>query len=229
MTAAIRTLTPVAHADEVHLWFVDLSGPERDVSLLSADERERASRFHRAIDAHRYSGARAALRTILGAYLGRAAASLRLNTSEMGRPTLMDDRAGDLRFGLSHTGDLACLAVALGRAVGVDIEPRSDALPSPTTIRRCCSPVELGALYAMPEERRGSAFLDMWTRKEALVKATGEGFSVAPDSLCVLDDVVELGERFTLLGVAGIDGHAVSVAARGAGWRLRHFELEMCA
>ncbi|MDQ6829972.1 MAG: 4'-phosphopantetheinyl transferase superfamily protein [Gemmatimonadota bacterium] len=235
MIAAIRSgwapgpSTPVALADEVHLWLVDLSEQERFAISFSRIERDRVSRLQRASDGRRFMSARSALRRILGAYVGLEPAALRFTIGAVGRPELAAEQARGVRFSSSRAGDIALVAVTRERAVGVDIERIGDASLSPTLLRLCCSPTELEVLHALPAESRDAAFVELWTRKEAVLKATGDGLRRAPDSVCVLGDVIDLGERFTLRRIGGVDGYVASVAAKDAGWRFRRFELEACA
>jgi 4'-phosphopantetheinyl transferase len=187
-TEWVRAVEPLtAHAallsdHHVHVWGTSLAvtTPTRDflTGLLSPDERERASRFHFNRDRDRYVAARGRLRLLLGAYAGLAPADLRFAYGAHGKPTLeTSPAAARLRFNLSHSGDLAVYAVALGRDVGIDVE-RLRPVPEMEDIVRRWFPEEDRRRYAAGAGGdRVRAFFAAWTRREALVKARGEGLS----------------------------------------------------
>src|SRR5579872_1371588 len=110
-------------AAEIHVWEFHSEAPnwpsEQLASLLSADERERAGRFHFQRDAQRFSMTRARMRSILGMYVQSDPRELTFVYAERGKPSLSDTTI-DLRFNVSHSGDRAVLAVVTGREVGVD-------------------------------------------------------------------------------------------------------------
>src|SRR5687767_12401958 len=110
---------------EVHLWLVQLDlVPERlpnFSSILSEDEQHRAARFHKHIDAERYSSARASLRCILGSYLQLNPARLRFTYEHHGKPRLSnEEHSAPLDFSVSHSAALALFGVVLHRNIGVD-------------------------------------------------------------------------------------------------------------
>jgi 4'-phosphopantetheinyl transferase len=119
-------LSPVAAADEVHVWRAWIDRPALLPALediLTPDERERAARFHFERDRSRYVATRGLLRRILGRYLESEPSSLRFDYGPHGKPELAaDHRIGMLRFNASHSGALVLVAVALGRRIGVDVE-----------------------------------------------------------------------------------------------------------
>jgi 4'-phosphopantetheinyl transferase len=181
----------------------------------SDSERERAARFHRHEDAERYLVAHGALRVIVGRYLEWDPAALRFGADENGKPFLED---GALEFNLSHSGALALIAVARHRRVGVDIElirplPELDAIAT-----RTCTAEELTTLSALPHRDRERAFFALWTRKEALAKATGKGIGgVFRDAS---ESEPEAHGTWTVTEVNVVPGYVASVAAEGADWRL---------
>ena len=177
-------------AGEVHLWRADLglaSGQRQDLLLtLSADEQERASRFHFERDRNRFIAARGILRAILGRYLGLDPAQLQFSYSPHGKPSLANDcdgaagklhPQGQLCFNLSHANDLALYAVAWDCRIGIDLEflrPLSDL---EKLAERFFSTGEARAIKALALEQRPAAFFRCWTGREAYLKATGEGLS----------------------------------------------------
>ena len=173
---------PVLADEEAHVW---LAGLEQDQAtrgrlsaLLSEDELLRADRFRFTRDREHFIAARGALRTILGRYTGVEPRRLRFSYDQYGKPSLRGE-AGDaaLRFNVSHSHGRALYALARGRAVGVDIEFVREDFAGFEIAERFFSGREVSALRALPEAARPAAFFDCWTRKEAYIKALGEGLS----------------------------------------------------
>jgi len=132
----------------------------------------------------RFVVARAALRGVLGAALGQPPRSLRFVEGPHGKPALAD-QPPPLRFNLSHSGELALLALSLDRELGVDLERRRHHLDHLGIARRYFAPDELAALAALPAAQQETAFYRCWTRKEALLKAKGAGLTLPLDSFAV--------------------------------------------
>ncbi len=106
----------------VHIWRLDLSAPRDDLSwLLAADEKERAKRFAREDDRSRWTRTRGALRLLLARYVDTDPQALRFTLGPQGKPALSGGPPA-LNFNLSHSGDIALYAFALGCAVGIDVE-----------------------------------------------------------------------------------------------------------
>ena len=151
--------------------------------LLSDAERARACRFASDRDARRFVVARARLRQLLGRRLAVAAGSVELARGAHGKPRLARDRDATLRFNASRSGDVAVYAFASGREVGVDVESIRANPDAEGIVARWFTPREQAAYRALDHTRKPLAFLACWTRKEAVVKALGEGLS------CPLDRV----------------------------------------
>jgi 4'-phosphopantetheinyl transferase len=229
---------PVAAGAEVHVWRVSLDLPparaERLTRALSDDERTRAGRFVFERDRHRFAVARGTLRAILGRYLGVPPGNLAFAYSSHGKPALPNG-AGvrDLRFNVSHAGGLALVAVALGREVGVDIERVREDFATEEIAGRVFSPAELAAIRVLPAAARCAAFFNCWTRKEAYVKARGEGLSlplhrfdvsVAPGEPAALLATAENSceaSRWSLRELQPGPGYVASLAVEGHSWRPR--------
>jgi 4'-phosphopantetheinyl transferase len=190
---------------EVHVWRADLDPAESCVEqlqrLLSADELLRASRFHFPRDRRRFSVARGVLRDILSRYLGVPAAALEFRYSAYGKPALAAGAAQDgLRFNISHAHELALFAITRGREVGVDIEYLHRTIACEEIAERFFSARECASLRAVPEEWKRHAFFNCWTRKEAYIKAHGEGLSLPLDQF---DVSLAPGEPAALLATRG--------------------------
>jgi 4'-phosphopantetheinyl transferase len=175
----------VLGANEVHVWAVPLQGdPERFAGLLSRAEQQRLDRFHFADHRRRYQIGHGALRLILGAYLGIDPAAVEFAQGPRGKPYLASKGP---YFNLSHSGKLALIGLA-SHEIGLDVE-KVRHLESLTEIaRKHFSPTEFAALSALEGDARELAFYRCWTRKEAYIKAIGEGLSMPLDifdvSLC---------------------------------------------
>ena len=184
----MKWLSPPPHlsiqSSEIHLWRVSLNQPIAVVhslaSLLSPDERQRADRFRRDPDRQHFIVGRAMLRQILGRYLAIAPSALQFGYEPRGKPFLvnMRDQQAPVQFNLSHSHELALYAIGHNRRVGVDLEylPRTLSAVEPLA-QRFFSASEYDALMALPSEQRRSAFLRLWTCKEAVLKAIGTGLS----------------------------------------------------
>jgi len=174
----MRFMTRTLDPDQIHVWRVPLNqNPERIPELkavLSAAERDRAARFHFEKDRVQFIESRAALRNLLGQCLNVAPGSLTFNVSVYGKPFLV---TGDVRFNLSRRDGLAVIAITQGREVGVDVELVRPDLNLFEIAGISFSENELAKMKSLPEGQRVEGFYNCWTRKEAFVKAVGEGFS----------------------------------------------------
>jgi phosphopantetheine--protein transferase-like protein len=138
---------------------------------LSSDERARAARYRQAADVERFVITRGLLRLLLAGYLEMAAAQITFSYTEQGKPTL----ASPIRFNVSHAGQLVVLAFAWERSVGVDVEPHVDREALLDIARRFFTDEEHAHLAAQPVDGQVPAFYRLWTMKEAMLKAGGEG------------------------------------------------------
>ncbi|CAN5115812.1 4'-phosphopantetheinyl transferase superfamily protein [soil metagenome] len=169
----------VLPSGEVHLWKSRLDAPPEQLvaweAVLSDDERARAERLRRPLDRTRWIAARGTLRQVLSRYVPAEPAVLRFRSGARGKPALDPETPDWIRFNLSHSAELLLVAVARGREVGVDVERADSPRAWERIARRFFSPCELRALAAAPPDRRQHAFVRIWTRREALGKALGEG------------------------------------------------------
>ena len=166
---------------DVHVWLGqfehDSNGLHSNLELLSADERERMRRFHFQADRENFVFARSMLRILLASYLDASPAELRFLYSAHGKPSLRSPQSHDLQFNLSHSGGKVLLAVCRGRRVGVDIEQVRRDFDIEEISTQFFSAEERQALRRISTPLRHKAFFHCWTRKEAFVKARGDGLS----------------------------------------------------
>ncbi len=222
----------------IEVWSVALDVPAEQAAaleaVLSPDERARAGRFRFERHRRRFVVARGLLRRVLGAYLDVAPADVVFAYGRKGKPHLTGAAAA-LRFNLSHSGERAL--IALGRIpLGVDIE-RLRPLRDPDAIaRRFFSAAERETLAAQPAQGKIEAFFACWTRKEAYVKAVGDGLAIPLRSFDVTfandcppavrtHSLEEGGERWFLRPLEPAPGYTGALAAQGfagsvAAWRL---------
>lgn len=150
---------------------------EDAANLLCYHEAMRAARFRHALDRDTYTIAHAFWRVALGVALNIDPARVALSRAPDGQPQLPGT---GLATSLSHSGTLVAVAIAKGQTVGVDIEgypPRGNLHEIADVL---CSATESAGMEALGGDARTRALLELWTRKEALLKAFGVGLRVAP-------------------------------------------------
>jgi 4'-phosphopantetheinyl transferase len=173
---------------QCHVWIASLSSDpgvrSRLSNLLSPPELHRAQRFCFEKDRIAFIQFRGILRSLLAFYLDAPPAALEFSTSSHGKPSLTGPQnPPDLRFNLSHSNPFALYAFARSHEVGVDIEclrPLADWAPVAELVFTQREKAELAAL---PPEKKLPGFFNGWTRKEALLKATGMGFACEPKQI----------------------------------------------
>jgi 4'-phosphopantetheinyl transferase len=195
-------LTVVLESDEVHVWQAALDqSPSRISSFLctlSKDEQARAARFYFQMDRGRFIVAHGVLREILGRYLERPAQSVSFRYGPQAKPALAGESGLEaIHFNMSHSHGLALYAVTRGREIGIDLEFVREGLEAEQMAGRFFSQREIATLRALPVGLRKHAFFLCWTRKEADIKARGEGLSMP---LNQFDVSVVPGEPAALLG-----------------------------
>ena len=197
---------------------------------LSADERVRAERFYFEHDRKRFIIGRGLLRTILSRYLDIEPLRLQFCYQSHGKPVLADFGAGKLHFNLSHSQGLVLYAVTGEQGIGIDIEYVRPLPEADQIVKRFFSARESAVFKALPTAQKPQAFFNCWTRKEAYLKAIGDGLA------CPLDRVeVSLtpGEPPRLLSIAGTPldhwtlqeltpacSYVGALAVRGQNWHI---------
>ncbi len=227
--------------NEVRIWRVvpDLltSDSEQLWLVLSSDERQRAAQFHFEGDRWRYVAGRGSLRLLVGEILNLPGSVLRFEYGEFGKPRLAKSQEQDVRFSLSRSGELILIAVTKGRAVGVDIERVQADLDLDEVAARFFSTSEVRSLALLTGVSRHEAFFTCWTRKEAYVKARGDGLSMPLDqfdvSLLPGEEARLLetrhdphdAQRWSLVPITVPSGYVATVAAEGSDWKLNCSDL----
>lgn len=239
-------------AGEIHLHLSadpeigDVSLLDAYESLLSADERARRDRFHFPRHRHQFLVSRALLRTTLSLYRPSVTPEAwRFAVNAHGRPRVLDDTSDELDFNLSHSEGRVVLAVSACRSPGVDIEALDRAVDMLELASQFFAPAELTELSALDPALQRRRFFDLWTLKEAYVKARGLGLAIPlaafaigfPGegglSIRVEPEASELFGPWRLWSIDAGPGHALSLAIRHDGpLAVRQFEsrpLEMIA
>ena len=180
--------TPSLNDLELHVWAIHLNTSSTRVSrcaaLLSAEEAQRAAKFRFERDQRRFIVAHGALRAILAPYAGLAPETLNFVQSPRGKPSLTG-LAGKTapHFNLTHSDELALVAVTAVCPVGIDVELIRPINDASGIADRFFSPRESRSLAAWPPAQKSAAFFNLWTRKEAWLKATGQGISESLDKV----------------------------------------------
>lgn len=217
-------------SEEAHLWLAEADSfepPRLDEfrALLSSDEIERLLRFKVEPARREFLVAHGLLRELLGAYLAVDPASIRFFRGSHGKPGLAFPENSDLCFSLSHSHGRILVALSRGRALGVDIERHNPAVPeTPGLLGTIFTGAERRELESLPAALRLRGFFCAWTRKEAYIKATGEGlsadlqsFSVSLDPRAAAVLKLRVPGEWTLLALdVGPEDEAAVVVSGGA-------------
>jgi 4'-phosphopantetheinyl transferase len=219
--------TPPFPSGRVDVWKVSLDAPgnaDCEAGILSADEIARANRFHFENDRKHFIRCRSALRSLLAGYLAIPAIDIRFEYLAGGKPQLATGQNPHaLQFNVSHSANMALIAVGSERRLGVDIEKIRSDVDTAALAERFFSPRERAGLRALPDRLRVPAFYACWTRKEAFLKATGDGlsfpladFSVTthPDLDPELEEIrgTDARKQWLLADLRAVDGYRATVA-----------------
>lgn len=222
---------------DVHLWVVRLDPPDAHVStlrrLLDDDERARTERFRFDVHRRRFTVGRGFQRLVLGAYLGVEPAAIRYAYGPMGKPALADATpGGPLFFNLSNSEEMALLGLVREREIGVDIEKIVNLTDLEALAARVMSANESRTLSALSDDLRHEGFFRCWTRKEAYLKAVGDGLAapldsvevtLAPDEPACISAIKgskETAEAWDLFHLEPVDGYIGAVAIESGPWQL---------
>lgn len=223
---------PELKRGRIDVWFANIDRRPSEIraweAVLSPEETDRAKRFRFSSDCSRYVAQHGMLRSLLSRYLGCGPQDVEIRTGAKGKPCLpvVEDEVS-LQFSMSHSDAYVAFAFARDKSIGVDIE-RIRALPEMMgIIERHFTVREKEAMLACPEDGRLDLFYRFWTRKEALLKAQGEGLLKPLDSIEVTRNGEPLrpwkvfvvgcptNDGFWVADLDGPAGFAASVAATG--------------
>ncbi|MFC3531263.1 4'-phosphopantetheinyl transferase family protein [Vogesella facilis] len=233
-------LLPAEH--EVHIWCVSLKvTPETAARLyasLSIDEQERSSRFHFQHDQQHFVVAHGALRDLLGRYLALQPARLSYVYNAFGKPELSPVLGSRLRFNLSHSADLALIAIAANVDVGIDLEAIREQSGYAAIAQQFFAATEIQQLDRLQGRGYTEAFLRYWTRKEAYLKARGDGLTIPLDSFtipqasnppyalpgCQTPEESVRMEGWSLYDLQPAPDYLGALAIEGNGWGLKQYQ-----
>ena len=231
----------ILSSNDVHLWRANLDQSDECVKqiaqMLSEEEQRKTERFHLDKDRKRFIVTRGVLRTILSRYLDVEPNRLRLGYCSLGKPYLVEKSNGEeICFNLSHSHNLSLYAFTRGRQIGVDIEYIHPITEADQIVARFFSSNEHAIWQQLPKGQKQEAFFNCWTRKEAYLKARGEGLSLPLDQFDVSFDP---GKRAALLLTSGASdessrwllraiqpgpGYVAALVVEGHDWRLKCWE-----
>ena len=225
--------------DAVQVWHVFLIQPEtvrqRLEQILSTDERNRASKFYFERDKRGFIIGRGMLRMLLGAYLDCEPRQLEFCYGDHGKPALVQKPANGkiLHFNVSHTKELAVFAFSWNRELGIDVEYIRIMQDADQIAKRFFSAREYKVLQTLPASQKMQGFFNCWTRKEAYLKALGDGLarpldefevSLLPGEAASLLHVVGRPEeisRWRLEAFTPAPGYVAAIAGEGPNWLLQ--------
>ena len=209
---------------EVHSWCASLdvlpATSARLYATLSLEERHRSARFRFERDQQRFIAAHGVLRELLGRYLQTQPGRISYVHNAFGKPDLSPEFGGRLKFNLSHSAGLALVAIAADADIGVDVE-YIRTQPDDAEIARCFfSTAEADQLLSLPNHLYAEAFISCWTKKEAYLKACGNGLTVP---LNVASADIAPAKRWSFFSLQPAPGYIGTLAIEGGCWRLEQW------
>lgn len=191
--------------NDIHIWYAALDLPPEQLEIfsltLSSDEKTRAERFH--FDEHRqlFIASRGILREILSRYSDLAPDQIQFNYGSRGKPEIAEScGSAKLKFNLSHSGKVALYAITLDREIGIDIEKIHPIADAEQIAKRFFSAKECAWLSEHSPSEKPAAFFDLWTCKEAYLKAIGEGLAFGLDQFEILFSPSKPPKIFSIQG-----------------------------
>jgi 4'-phosphopantetheinyl transferase len=229
---------PVLSTDAIHVWRASLeiepAGLQRLKSTLAKNELERAERFIFDQDRNRFIAARGILRDVLARYLQCAPQTIEFVYAARAKPAISGGGSfHPLRFNLSHSHGLALIGLAREREIGIDVERIRPEFASEEIAKRYFSAKEIDELSRLPADLRTEGFFLCWTRKEAYIKAKGEGLHIPLDSFDVsltpgLPPELNCPDclRWSMRSLSPRSGYVAAVVEEGKSSQLRHFNWD---
>lgn len=222
---------------DIHVWRARLDIPRGGLRTLertlTPDERERIMNLASEVDRRRATASRGLLRSILADYVERPAAELAFTYGPAGKPQMSAAAHGEpLHFNSTHSGEVLLVAVGRVPSLGIDVERIRSVARFDKVARRAFSEEERRRIDALHSKERNEAFITCWTRKEACVKAIGQGvwsafgrFEVslepgASAAVLTVDGDSAAAAEWSLYHIEPAEGYVGALAVRGAGWRV---------
>ena len=219
-------------ADVLHVWAIPLDVSridERWFEALDEYEQERANKFRFKDHRRRFLVAHHEQRSILARYINVTPNDIEFHHGAHGKPSLQNPLSFDLRFNLSHSNELAVLALTVGREIGVDIEWVARPLTFDGVAERFFFPSEAKIVQETHVSRKARVFYEIWTRKESYLKARGVGLGLGPELFYLTSDEGEstafricgMGDfehdRWRVWEIPGLSGYAAALTVEGTG------------
>lgn len=227
--------------NEVHVWRVTLDVDTTIVQSFFATlcdaEKQRAERYHLQLHRDRFVVGRGVLRQILAGYIQIHPSEISFSYNSYGKPSLVVTDKELLHFNLSHSQELALIAVTQNCDVGVDLEYIRNDFPYAEIAAKFFSPTEVTNLRSLPPHLQTTAFFTCWTRKEAFIKATGKGLSLPLDKFDVSllpSEPARLlytawdeseAQRWTLQEIIPDAGYVGAIALPQNNWRFQQYRF----
>jgi 4'-phosphopantetheinyl transferase len=223
---------------EVHVWRASLAAEPEEVArfsaMLSPEEQSRADRFRFPEHRDAFVAAHGILRELLGRTLAKEPSALAFSANAYGKPCFPPgSQFADIHFNLSHSGGRALYAIAKIGEVGVDLEQIRPLSDLPALANRVLSPREAPIFFSLPPSVQVESFFTCWTRKEAYLKARGEGFRIEPSSFEVTfapgAPAAIVGEEYsewTLRELAPAAGYVGAVAVKATAFDLKLWDWQ---
>jgi len=200
--------------NQIHIWRMFLNQPTEKTQqlsqILSPEENNKANRFYFEKDRHKFILSRGTLRTILSQYLNFPPQNLKFTYSKQGKPTLLTETP--IYFNLSHSHEITLYAITLNREIGIDLEFLRPITEAENIVKNYFSNKESALFNTISSDQKPEAFFNAWTRKEAYLKATGQGLS---QPLKEVEVNFTPGEPAKLLSIKGD-------TQKASEWTLKH-------
>jgi 4'-phosphopantetheinyl transferase len=233
---------PALTANWVHVWNVSTDKArnlETFSEVLSPEEKARADRFHFERDRRAFIVCRGMLRRLISAYTGLDASRIGFRVGPQGKPSLEEPRGSDLRFNVSHSGEVALLAFSLCQEIGVDVEYKRSDVDFLSLAELSFSRDERAAILSCSPADRADLFYEFWTCKEACIKADGRGLSVPLDQFSVATrgvdprwrEIISLGTAPLTPGMRGRmlavgENYAAAAVTNIPAWQVLQMDME---
>jgi 4'-phosphopantetheinyl transferase len=237
-----RDSVPTMTENCVHVWSIPTGTVhklETFAEVLSRDEKARADRFHFERDRRAFIVCRGTLRRLISSYTGQDASRIGFRLGPQGKPSLKEKHESDLRFNVSHSGELALLAFSLQQEVGVDVELKRAEVDFLSLADLSFSKDERAAIHSCSPADRADLFYEFWTCKEACIKADGRGLSVPLDQFSVATrgvdprwrEIVSMGKHSLAPGMRGRmlavgEDYAAATVTNLPAWQVLQMDME---